>query len=348
MWMELVLERPGHQNGSVCFDCFKALSDMHDFTVLVLEGAYASSVAITHDVLVAAGALAARVKVAAPRWRLCSVEGGPVRLQGGMTVDTARLPARPRDDRSTWVLPGLGLNTSTEVRQRLEDADAATAIAGLARHARAGGPVAASCSAVFLLHAAGLLQGRRATTSWWHAPLLQRMAPDCVVDADRMVCTDGPVVTAGAAFAQTDLMLHLLRERFGNALADLVSRMLLIDGRQAQAPFIVPEAMASGNDLVAKVAARIESALPAPPTVSALASEFCMSERTLSRHIQKATGKSTQALVLGVRLRRARALLESSRMTVEQVASAVGYQDATALRRLMKKVTGANPSRYRC
>lgn len=321
---------------------------MNDFTVLVLEGAYASSVAVTRDMLAAAAALAPRVSVAAPRWRLCSLAGGPVQLQGGMTIDTARLPARARDDRSTWVLPGLGLNTASDVRRRLEDADVALAVASLARHARAGGPIAASCSAVFLLHAAGLLQGRRATTSWWHAPLLQSMSPDCTVDADRMVCADGPVVTAGAAFAQTDLMLHLLRERFGNALAELLSRMLLIDGRQAQAPFIVPEAMASGNDLVARVAARIESALPAPPTVSALASEFCMSERTLSRHIQKATGKSTQALVLGVRLRRARALLESSRMTVEQVAVAVGYQDATALRRLMKKVTGANPSRYRC
>ncbi|RQO63852.1 AraC family transcriptional regulator [Variovorax sp. KBW07] len=321
---------------------------MNDFTVLILEGAYASSVAVTRDMLAAAAALAPRVGVAAPRWRLCSLAGGPVRLQGGMTIDTDRLPARPRDDRSTWVLPGLGLNTASEVRRRLEDADVALAVASLTRHARAGGPIAASCSAVFLLHTAGLLQGRRATTSWWHAPLLQSMSPDCTVDADRMVCADGPVVTAGAAFAQTDLMLHLLRERFGNALAELVSRMLLIDGRQAQAPFIVPEAMASGNDLVAKVAARIESALPAPPTVSALASEFCMSERTLSRHIQKATGKSTQALVLGVRLRRARALLETSRMTVEQVAGAVGYQDATALRRLMKKVTGANPSRYRC
>ena len=72
-----------------------------------------------------------------------------------------------------------------------------------------------------------------------------------------------------------------------------------------------------------------------------------MSERTLARHVMKATGKSTQALLQGVRLRRARALLESSRMTVDQVAGAVGYQDATALRRLMKKVAGANPSRYR-
>ena len=310
---------------------------MHDFTILVLPGAFNSSVAVTLDILGAAQALAPRAGVAPPRWRLCSVLGGPVPLHAGMTIDTARLPIRPRDDRSTWVVPGLGLNTPGDIRRCLESDDAAKAVAGLVRHAKAGGQVAASCSAVFLLNAAGLLQDRRATTSWWYAPLLARMAPGCTVDADRMVCADGPVVTAGAAFAQTDLMLHLLRERCGSALTDLVSRMLLIDGRQAQAPFVVPELLANGNDLVAKLAARVESALP----------EFCMSERTLSRHIHKATGKSTQALVQSVRLRRARALLETSRMTVEQVAGAVGYQDATALRRLMKKVAGANPSRYR-
>jgi transcriptional regulator GlxA family with amidase domain len=326
---------------------YRTTIDMHDFTVLVLPGAFNSSVAVTLDILGAAQAVAARAGVAPPRWRLCSVQGGPVKLQAGMTLDTARLPVRPRDDRSTWVVPGLGLNTPGEIRQCLETDDAAKAVAGLVRHAKAGGQVAASCSAVFLLNAAGLLQGRRATTSWWYAPLLARMAPGCTVDADRMVCADGPVVTAGAAFAQTDLMLHLLRERCGSALTDLVSRMLLIDGRQAQSPFIVTEVLANGNELVARLTARVESALPDAPSVSMLAREFCMSQRTLARHIEKVTGKSTQALVQGVRLRRARALLETSRMTVEQVAGAVGYQDATALRRLMKKMAGANPSRYR-
>lgn len=320
---------------------------MHDFTILVLPGAFPSSVAATLDILGAARAVAGRAGVAPPRWRLCSVRGGPVRLQAGMTLDTMRLPLRPRDDRSTWVVPGLGLNTPGEIRQCLGSADTAKAIAGLERHAKAGGQAAASCSAVFLLNAAGLLQGRRATTSWWYAALLKQMAPGCTVDVDRMVCSDGPVVTAGAAFAQTDLMLHLLRERCGSALTDLVSRMLLIDGRQAQSPFIVTEMLANGNELVTRLTARVDSALPDAPSVSELAREFCMSQRTLSRHIEKATGKSTQALIQGVRLRRARALLETSRMTVEQVAGAVGYQDATALRRLMKKVAGANPSRYR-
>ena len=72
-----------------------------------------------------------------------------------------------------------------------------------------------------------------------------------------------------------------------------------------------------------------------------------MSERTLSRHIHKVTGKSTLALIQSVKQRRARALLASSRLSVEQVAAAVGYQDATALRRLLRKVAGANPSQFR-
>lgn len=320
---------------------------MHDFTVLVLPGAFASSVALTIDILQTACSAAARAGAAPPRWRLCSVQGGTVALRHGLRVDTARLPVRPRGDRSVWVLPGLGFDTAAQVREGLAGEEAVAAAAALARHARAGGQVAASCSAVFLLQAAGLLEGRRATTSWWHAALLARMAPGCRVDADRMVCADGPVVTAGAAFAQTDLMLHLLRERCGSALAELVSRLLLIDGRQAQAPFVVPELLAGGSELVARLAAHVEAALPAAPSVGELARAFRMSERTLARHVHKATGRSPQALLQGVRLRRARMLLASSRMTVEQVAAAVGYQDATALRRLMKKLAGANPSRWR-
>lgn len=321
---------------------------MHDFTLVVLPGAYPSAIAASHDMLSAAVALAPSAGVAAPRWRLCSVDGGVLSLQGGLlSVATTRLPMRSRNDRSLWIVPGLGLNTAAAVAQRLQCADAEQLVTALARHARSGGQIAASCSAVFLLQAAGLLHARRVTTTWWLAPLLKSMAPDCTVDADRMVCADGNLITAGAAFAHTDLMLYLLRQRCGSPLADLVSRMLLIDGRQAQAPFIVPEAMANGDALVARLARRVEATLPNPPTVIELAREFCMSERTLSRHIQRATGKSTLALVQSVRLRRARALLEGSRLTVAQVAEAVGYQDSTALRRLMQKSAGANPSRFR-
>ena len=320
---------------------------MLDFTVLVLEGAHASSVALTRDLLAAAETLAPRMGVAAPRWRVCSLAGGDVPLGGGMGIATTRLPRRARDDRSLWIIPGLGATTPDLLATRLARDDAQEAIRLIARHAHDGGGVAASCSAVFLLQAAGLLEGRRATTTWWLAPHLQALAPDCTVDADRMVCADGTVVTAGAAFAQSDLVLHLLRQHAGPTLATQVSRMTLLDARQAQAPYIVPEVMAGGSALVARITARVEAALPTPPSVAALAREFHLSERTLARHVRRATGKSTVALIQSIRLRRARALLEGSRMSIERVAEAVGYQGATALRRLVRKVNGCNPSRYR-
>lgn len=320
---------------------------MTDFAILVLPGAYATSVAATVDILAAAARLAPRLKLARPSWKVLSPSGGSVSLSGGLHVDTLALPTRSRADTATWILPGLGLTDAEAVATGLATQDARKAIGAVAAHAARGGSVAASCSAVFLLQAAGLLAGRRVTTSWWLASELRRLEPACIVDADRMVCADGPLSTAGAAFAQTDLMLHLLRVRFGVALADAVSRVLLVDARHAQANFVVPTMLSNGNELIARLVERIEAALPRPPSVEALADEFAMSQRTLSRHVRVATGQSTMALVQSVRLNRARMLIESSRMNIEAVAEQVGYADATALRRLMRKVAGSNPSRYR-
>lgn len=320
---------------------------MRDFTVLVLKDAYPTSVAATLGILAAAKTMAMKIGAATPTWKLYSMNGGSIALQSGFSVVTAKLPKRSTSDRSTWIIPGLGLDGPLAVKKRFEQSDAFNAAMAVKAHVDAGGKVAASCTAVFLLQVAGVLVGKRATTAWWMAPELQRLAPGCHVNADRMVCTDGNIMTAGAAFAQTDLMLHLLRIGFGKALSDAVAKVLLIDGRQAQAPFIVPEAFSNGDELVGRLASRVESSLPTVPSIGELAKEFCMSERTLSRHITRATGKSTSSLLQSIRQRKARQLLESSRMTVEQVAIAVGYQDATALRRLLRKTAGANPSQFR-
>lgn len=319
---------------------------MRDFEVLVFRGAYPSSVAMSRDILDAAAQVAAKQGVAIPTWGIYSLEGGRLPLRDGISIQTRRLPARKPGTRSVCVIPGLGADPGALLAQMRTPEGLAIA-RRLARHVACGGQVAASCSAVFVLHAAGLLAGRRATTTWWLAPALARQSPDCTVDADRMVCADGPVITAGAAFAHADLMLHLLRERFGPALSEAVSRLLLLEHRHSQTPFMVPEVLASGHALVAQLTARLETSLPRVPPISQLARELCVSERTLSRHVRKATGKSTSGLVRSVKLRRARTLLENSRMTIDQIAVAVGYQDATALRRLVRKTTGASPSRFR-
>jgi transcriptional regulator GlxA family with amidase domain len=320
---------------------------MVDFTVLAFEDAFGTGVSATLDILAAARKLAAPNAAPAPTWRVCSMQGGPVRLASGLLIETDRLPLGSRSDRSTWVLPGLALDDAAAIEQGLARTDVRALAAAIPRHLRRGGRVAACCSAVFVLGTAGVLDGRRATTSWWLASLLQRLHPRCEVDANVMVCADDGVVTGGAAFAQSDLMLHLLRDRCGTRVADALSRFLLIDGREAQGAYVVPEMLANGDALVSRLVARIERSLPEPPTVTELAREIGISDRTLARRVQRATGRSTAALIQGVKLRKARALLEQSRYSVEDIAAAVGYSDPTALRRLMKKAMGSTPSEYR-
>ncbi|WP_018930313.1 GlxA family transcriptional regulator [Pseudomonas umsongensis] len=319
---------------------------MNDFTILVVPGAFASSVALTLDILSTAAVLAQRLGSAVPRWQVCGVNTDCVTLGHGMQIAVQPLAINP-DDRSCWIIPGIGVADAPMIEHRLQQADIALLVPALRAHVQAGGNVAASCSAVFVLKAANLLAGRCVTTSWWMAPLLQQWAPECQVDAERMVILDPPLITAGAALGHSDLMLHLLRNHFSPALADGVARALLIDGRQLQSPFMVPAMMAQGNELIAQLTAHIEASLPAIISVSTLASDFGLSERTLSRHIHKATGYSPLRLIQRVQANKARELLANSKYSIDTIAEQVGYRDPTSLRRLMKKMLNATPRQLR-
>lgn len=319
---------------------------MYDFTLLVFPGTFASSVAATLDILATAATLAQRRGLAAPRWRVCGPQSGLITLGHGLLLQAEEL-VTDVEDNSCWVIPGLGISDFDALLNRLDEDWVFQTLPALRAHVAKGNEIAASCSAVFLLHAAGLLDGRQVTTSWWLAPQLSSIAPNCLVDPNVMVLCDPPLTTAGAAFAQTDLMLHLLRRRLSPELADYVGKALLLDGRQLQSPFITPALMAQGNTLVANLTAYIEARLPHPPSVPMLAAHVGMSERTLSRHVRKATGLPTRHLIQRVQLNRARALLETSRYSVESIAEQVGYQDATALRRLMRRLLNASPKQLR-
>lgn len=319
---------------------------MYDFTILVTHDAFASSVALTLDILSASAVIARRMGTAVPRWQVCGVNTECVALGHGMHIAVQPLVIGP-DDRSCWIIPGLGVADARMIEHRLQQADIALLVPALRAHVQAGGDVAASCSAVFVLQAANLLAGHCVTTSWWLAPLLQQWAPECQVDADRMVILDPPLTTAGAALGHSDLMLHLLRSRFSPALAGAVAQALLIDGRQLQSPFMVPALMAQGNELIARLTAHIEASLPTTISVSKLASDFGLSERTLSRHTHKATGFSPLRLIQRVQANKARELLANSKYSVDTIAEHVGYRDATSLRRLMKKMLSATPRQLR-
>lgn len=320
---------------------------MTTFNILLLHGAYASSVALTVDILSAAATIAPGMKLEKPQWKLYSMAGGDVLLSNGMHLSSHALVGKRAPKAGVWLIPGIGITSASMADERLAQPDAIAASALLAKVYVWGASVSASCSAVLLLAHAGLLANKRVTTAWWLAPLLQQREPRCKIDANRMIITDGAITTAGAALAQTDLMMHLLREHFGLKLVDAVARVLLIDKRQSQAGFIVPSAYASGSDLVARLSKRFEAALPSPPSLQMLAQEMNMSERTLSRHIRAATGRNPLALLQSIRMHKAQALLQNSRLSVDEIAERVGYQDATALRRLFKATIQSTPRQIR-
>lgn len=333
-----------------------------DFTLAVLDGTLASSIGVTVDTLNAARRIATALGRPAPTWR---VLGGSacVRLTGGLMMAARPLAEVEAGsaDRSTLIIPGVGIEpepgtpplcveqrlSATAVAARLQQPDALALADFARRHHDAGNRVAASCAAVIILGNAGLLDGRRATTHWALNRYLQNTWPRCTADVTQMVIHDGRVVTAGAAMAQMDLMLTLLREHSGIEVADLVMRYLLLDGRPTQSRYMAITHLAAGDDTVRRLEALVEASLPEVPTLAVLAERLHVSEKTLARRVRRATGQTPHAVIQAVRLRHARHLLESTRLPVSEVASRVGYADATALRKLTLKTLQLAPGQVR-
>ena len=176
----------------------------------------------------------------APRQRVVSVDGEPVRTAAGRTlaVDGA-LGLRGLGAGDVLVLPGLGMATAPAIAAALERPDIVRGVELVARAAAKGVLVAASCSATFVLAASRVLDGRRATTTWWWGPTFAQRFPRVTLRSDRMVVESGGVFTAGSAFAHADLMLAILAHTLSPSVAHTVARYLVLDERASQARYMV-------------------------------------------------------------------------------------------------------------
>jgi transcriptional regulator GlxA family with amidase domain len=324
-----------------------------DFTVAVLEGALSSSVAITLDALTAASRLSNIRGGPSLHWRIIGSSTDTL-LSSGMRIATTPISSRMRLGSSILLVPGIAITAKpgerydpVELMERMQQEDAQTLARLATHHHQRGGTVAAGCSAAFLLAHAGLLKDRSATTHWRLAGYLQQQFPDCQVDSNRIVIENDRIITAGAALAQMDLMLCLVRKTLGVQVAELTMKYLLLDERTSQAGYMVWSHLGQRDSTVKNMEELIERSLPHVPPLSQVAKELHISEKTLARRVHHATGKSSQDLVQGVRLRRARHLLASTRLSLEEIAIQVGYADATALRKLTRKIMGTTPGRLR-
>ncbi|MEV0077931.1 helix-turn-helix domain-containing protein [Nocardia neocaledoniensis] len=209
--------------------------------------------------------------------------------------------------------------------------------------------VTSICSGAFVLAQAGLLDGRTATTHWGLADELAAAFPAVTVRADALFIEDGPVTTSAGAAAGIDLCLHLIRADYGAAVANAAARAAVVTpvrpGGQAQ---FVDTALPADEDLsLSATRAWAMARLDTPLSLRELAGHANTSVRTLTRRFHEETGLSPQKWLLHQRLHRARALLESTSLPIEQVARHSGIGTAESLRQHMIRHLGVPPSTYR-
>ncbi|MFI6172672.1 GlxA family transcriptional regulator [Nocardia sp. NPDC051052] len=319
-------------------------------THLALDGVLEGALGLGIDVVDTAATLAGDLTGGALRQRVVSVDGSSIRSGGGrlIGVDTETpFASATFGTGDVLVIPGPGAATEARVEELLTRRDTVLAVETIRRAADSGATVAASCSATFVLAATGLLSGRAATTNWWLAPLFARRFPEVALQADRMVVDSGEILTAGAAFAHTDLLLRLVARLGGGALAEQVARYLVLDARMSQSRYMVLEHLRATDPALRTVQQYVHANLNRQLSLDELARAATVSPRTLARRIRDRLGVSPTEYVHRLRVGQAAILLTTTREPVDAIASQVGYADPAAFRRIYRRYTGETPTATR-
>ena len=304
--------------------------------VLVLDGAFDTGLSTVLDTFALADALSVASQSEGPRFHLTLLGvQADVRTQHGLLVPTS-LPTDEVPD--LVVLPAIGCTNPDGLAALLGRADVSDAAAQLLVWHDAGVKVAAACTGTYVLAHSGLLDGGRATTSWWLGADFRARFPMVALDESKMVIAAAGVVTAGAALAHVDLALWLIRQQ-SPELASMTARYLLSDARASQAAYAIVDQIAHADPAVEKFEAWSREHL-VDFSMADAASAVGMSERTLQRHVKRVLGRTPIAYVQDLRISKAIHLLQTSDASVDTIAERVGYQDAVTLRNLLRRKTG--------
>ncbi len=309
------------------------ISDMRTIAVAVTDGMLHFELSVAFEVFGSAPA-----DVAGPWYRVLGCGPGTVRAGGFRLEPEHGLDRLASAD--TVIVPGWA-DVDTDPPADLVDAVRAA-------H-RAGARVASLCTGAFVLAAAGLLDGRRATTHWAHTAALAARYPRVEVDPDVLYVDNGTVLTSAGKAAAMDLCLHLVRLDRGSAVANAVARRLVVPPHRAggQAQFVASPVPAREDHPLADLLPWAIDRLDRPLTVGDLARQASMSPRNLGRRFRSVTGTTPLQWLLTQRIRRAQELLETTDDSVEAIAAATGMGTGTTLRRHFNRTVGVPPDTYR-
>ncbi|CUR60570.1 Transcriptional regulator, AraC family with amidase-like domain [metagenome] len=267
---------------------------------------------------------------------ICTADGGPhpwlphVRSAGYAEiahVDTVVVPSADElDDR---VAPAL-VDALTAARRR-------------------GTRLAALCTGAFVLAAAGVLDGRMATTHWMHAEDLARRYPQVDVRPDILYVDEGDVLTSAGKSAALDLCLHLVRRDYGAAAANAMARRMVVPAHRTggQAQFITPPSDPRSPEGLAPTLEWARARLDQPLTVADLAAHAHLSTRQLARRMQAELQTGPLDWLHRQRLARAQEMLERTDASIDHIATSCGMGTAATLRRHFRRALGVTPSAYR-
>ena len=316
--------------------------------ILAIEGCMMSSIATATDTLRVAQTLAEiRHPGTAPILRavVFGARGqASVRTSSGLEIGGLAEPPAHVD---LLMLPGILHHSPEDLVERtrplVPEMDLLRAY-----HLR-GIPLAGHCSGSVMLAETGLLDGHRATCSWWLAADFRQRYPAVKLEADALVVEDGGIITTGGASAVQQLMLRLIARAGGEELAQQTARMLLIDaGRQSQAPYVSDALLARPRHSLSEKAQHFLLAeLHRDIGVADLAQAVGTSDRSLLRHFRTHHGTTPQQHIQHLRVERAKALLETTHLSFEEIVERCGYSDAASFRRLFKRDTAMTPADYR-
>ncbi|WP_428524523.1 transcriptional regulator FtrA [Roseibium sp.] len=275
------------------------------------------------------------------RFEVASLDPGkPMRASNGVRVEVDGgldlLKAA-----GTILIPGWsGINDP--VPEALRDA---------LREAHANGARLLSiCSGVFVLAAADLLNGKRVTTHWRYSEALSAQYPELVTVPNVLYTDNGQILTSAGSAAGIDLCLHLIRRDFGPSAANSVARRLVVpphrEGGQAQFVDTSVQLPTEANRF-GPLFDYLRANLSGNHTIKSLAARSGMSERTFLRRFESATGTTPARWVTGLRLQRAKDLLEESALSIDQVADQTGFGTAATMRHHFREMLGTSPTRHR-
>jgi transcriptional regulator GlxA family with amidase domain len=277
------------------------------------------------------------------RHMICAAEDAPIRSSQGFTIDTPH----GLDEvvkANTVVVPAWG------AAQLNRDPPPALLDALRAAHRR-GARILSVCTGAFILAAAGLLDGRRATTHWMYAETLADCYPEIDVDPDVLYVDEGDVMTSAGTAAGIDLCLHVVRLDFGAEIANAVARRMVVpphrEGGQAQFVEAPVSAGDPGSDRFATTLEYMLGHLDEPLSVEAMADRAAMSPRTFARRFRATTGTTPGQWVVRQRVLLAQRLLETTDDPVELIALRCGFGTAAGLRLHFRRVLDTSPLVYR-